>query len=77
MTFKYIVIPDPESTMIDSSNLFLIDNEKDIQKTVNLCASKSLGKNIVVYEIKNLHKLINSPQFAKYEYTKNGEVLPC
>jgi len=77
MTYKYIVIPDPESTMIDSNNLFLIDNEKDLQKTINLCANKSIGKNIVVYEIKNLHKLINSPQFAKYEYTENGEILPC
>lgn len=77
MITKYVIIPNPETVMVDGNSIYFANDEKDLQNAIKSCASRNLGKCINVYELRYINKLVTEPSFAKYEYTKDGELIPC
>jgi hypothetical protein len=74
--YKYFVCPDPDNQSFTPENTRFAVNDKDLQKRVNEVAQFAVNNNILVFELKEMHKMIEKPKFAKYSVKDNGEVLP-
>lgn len=74
--YKFVVIPDPAYHTIDGQNIRLCENESEVNKCIKKLSNGIAEGGVYVYTLTSIQKMVKPPEFARYEVTANGEVLP-